>query len=237
MVDNRDQKFFDRRDDRREGQPRPKLETLPPRATHQPIEPANNSATKVIVVFVLGFVAGFAVSQTFFATFQTDTSGVPTDEEVGGYRRSDADAAKSLSGTPGERNMTDTLGVSSSDGTGKGETASSIGKITFGPSAITIESQSAGTAVVVKRLVLGERSWVVIHEDERGRPGRILGAGRFTSGAHADVFVELLRNTVSGGVYYGMIHIDDGDDMFDSKLDTHLPDETGSPIMVRFSAL
>ncbi|MDP3734988.1 MAG: hypothetical protein Q8R39_01005 [bacterium] len=229
MADERDKRNFERR----EGAVRPPFESGPRNISYQPssnqsmpMEPKNNPTTKVIVIFVLGFVAGFAVSQTFLT------------EPPGGSATNDR-TRELTSGVDKSPLESDTRGLPAPDGvaTEENDTVEPSGEIVSGPSAITIESQPAGETVAIKRLVLGERGWVVIHEDERGRPGRILGAGRFLAGVHADVPVELLRSTESGGVYYGMIHTDDGDDLFDAKLDAHLPDETGSPIMVRFSAL
>ena len=236
MPDERDK---DKRNfDRREGAARPPFESgarnvayQPPsrQSYQQPMEPKSNSTTKFIVIFVLGLAAGFAASQTLLADRLDDDKMNDRPREVASALDEGTPEKDILpSPAPGDetavleekRVLTPTLNT---------EIASS-------PSAITIENQPSSSAVEVKRLVLGARSWVVIHEDERGRPGRILGAGRFMAGAHTDVSVELLRGTESGGVYYGMIHIDSGDDTFDSTLDTHLTDESGGPIMMRFSA-
>jgi hypothetical protein len=197
------------------------------------MEQKNSSATKIIIAFVLGFVFGFAVSQTFLSErpaaggdAEGERAGEASDEATGGLQEGGEAGFDFSSGSGAD---VDVLGEFGSGAT--------VGERVSGSSAIAIESQTAGLVALVKHLVLDERSWIAIHEDERGRPGRILGAARFAAGTHTDVSVELIRPTESGGVYYGMIHRDDGDDSFDSKTDLHLADESGSPIMVRFSAI
>ena len=226
--------------ERREGAPRPPFEIGGRNVAYQPpsrqpheqlMEPRTNSTTKFIVIFALGVAAGFAASQMLLSDrLNNDNKTNDRTREVA----SGVDEAAPNSDSP-------SLPVPADNAAALKEKRTSTPRLNIeiasGPSAITIENQPSGSAVEVKRLVLGDRSWVVVHEDERGRPGRILGAGRFMAGVHTDVSVELLRSTEPGGVYYGMIHIDDGDETFDQKLDTHLPDESGSPIMVRFSAL
>lgn len=100
---------------------------------------------------------------------------------------------------------------------------------------IFVTTQTAGTQVVIAKLGLKEKAWVVIHEDSRGRPGNILGARRFEAGEYVAGVIELLRNTTPGGVYYVMIHSDNGDQTFESLSDTALTADDGSPLMERFT--
>jgi hypothetical protein len=98
-----------------------------------------------------------------------------------------------------------------------------------------VTTQAAGNEVVIAQLGLKEKAWVVIHEDSRGRPANILGARRFDAGEHIAASVKLLRNTLAGGVYYVMIHADNGDATFEPLKEVALTSESGSPLMERFT--
>ncbi len=99
---------------------------------------------------------------------------------------------------------------------------------------ITVETQTAGKEVKIGSLSLTDKFWVVVHEDDHGKPLRILGAKSFAAGTHTDVAMKLLRETVTGQVYYAMLHSDDGDGKFDSQKDMPVTESGGAPIMVRF---
>ncbi len=99
---------------------------------------------------------------------------------------------------------------------------------------ISVEIQSAGKEVAVSSVALTGESWIVIHEDEAGKPLRILGAKRLNAGTYTNVVVKLLRETVEGHTYYAMLHGDDGDGLFDSKKDMVETDISGAPIIAKF---
>lgn len=100
---------------------------------------------------------------------------------------------------------------------------------------LSAKDQPAGLKVLIDSATMEEQGWIVIHEDRDGAPGNILGARRFEAGVSAGE-VELLRNTVEGGIYYAMIHTDDGDGQFDHAKDLPLT-ENDAPVMVKFSAI
>jgi hypothetical protein len=98
--------------------------------------------------------------------------------------------------------------------------------------AIVADDQMPGSRVVVKEVRLQKTSWIAVHEDREGAPGRILGVQRLPAGETVDAVVDLLRPTTSG-VYYAMVHTDDGDHVFNYQRDLPLL-ENGSPVLVRF---
>jgi len=104
-----------------------------------------------------------------------------------------------------------------------------------GENTISVVDQPAGLKVIIESATLAEQGWVVIHEDRDGAPGNILGAQRFEPGTSAGE-VELLRNTVEGGLYYAMLHGDDGDGQFDYTKDLAIM-ENDAPVMVTFNAV
>ena len=105
-----------------------------------------------------------------------------------------------------------------------------------GPNAIAVNDQKPGLQVGVSMVVLSQDGWVVIHESEDGKPGRILGAKRFSVGTGLPGTVELLRPTEEGKVYFAMLHADDGDRQFDHAKDLPVKDPQGNAILMRFVA-
>ncbi len=108
------------------------------------------------------------------------------------------------------------------------------GGFLLGKNAIAVEDQVPGNQVTISTAVFDEGGgWVAIHEDRDGKPGNILGAQIFPAGETRSGFVNLLRPTVRG-VYYAMLHRDDGDREFNHAKDAPITDAAGSVIMMRF---
>ncbi|KKW21517.1 MAG: hypothetical protein UY71_C0028G0002 [Parcubacteria group bacterium GW2011_GWB1_52_7] len=125
-----------------------------------------------------------------------------------------------------------TNGAAQTNSSGLGSSAGT--SFILGKNAIAVEDQAPGNQVTISTAVFGEGGgWVAIHEDREGKPGNILGAQVFPAGETRDGFVDLLRPTVRG-VYYAMLHRDDGDRQFDHAKDAPITDNTGSVIMMRF---
>ena len=99
---------------------------------------------------------------------------------------------------------------------------------------LIIANQPAGLSVVVAKANVGDNDWIVIHEDVGGMPGRALGAARFVGGSTSGT-VELLRGTVPGNTYHGLIYKDDGDHIFSIDRDVPVRDSAGNPIQVTFT--
>ncbi len=80
--------------------------------------------------------------------------------------------------------------------------------------SIFAADQKAGMSVTIDSVSVASPSWIVITEDVDGKPARILGAQKVISG-EAKTQVDLLRATVIGQTYHGVIYADDGDGQFD----------------------
>ncbi len=102
-------------------------------------------------------------------------------------------------------------------------------------SIITTPNQKAGDRVVVTKVVSNTEIWATVREDVGGLIGNILGAKRVGAGTSQDVVIELLRPTVAGMKYYVVLFKDDGDGMFDHKVDT-LIESDGSTLVSTFRA-
>jgi hypothetical protein len=92
-------------------------------------------------------------------------------------------------------------------------------------------------AVLVEYASVREPSFIVIHDDANGKAGAIIGTSKLlTPGEHRNVSV--IMRMKAGATYYGMMHADDGNGLFDSVVDNrHLLDTAGMEIMTRFKAL
>jgi len=111
-----------------------------------------------------------------------------------------------------------------------------IDKKVSSESSIVVKDQIAGLRVVIDSITLEGSGWVAVHEDVDGELGNILGAQRFDAGTYKGL-VDLLRNTVEGGVYHAVLYSDDGDKVFDHKKDFLLTDENGNTIESEFNAV
>lgn len=100
---------------------------------------------------------------------------------------------------------------------------------------VDVEDQKAGNQVTVTSALFSQKGWVVIAEDDHGKPARILGAQEFVPGM-ATGTVDLLKPTIAGGSYHAMIYIDNGDNIFDYKVDAPLTDSSGNTVESLFSA-
>jgi preprotein translocase subunit SecG len=104
-----------------------------------------------------------------------------------------------------------------------------------GSNDIAANDQKAGDKVEVTMVTLSVPGWVAIQEDKDGGLGNVLGASRFDPGIHLGE-IELLRGTVSGGVYHAVLYQDNGDKQFDMSTDAPIKNPEGKIIEAKFKA-
>ncbi len=100
--------------------------------------------------------------------------------------------------------------------------------------AIYVSEQAPGERVSISMVRLEKPGFVVIHEDDGGAPGKILGTSQLLSaGENQDIAQILLsRPTQDGETLYAMLHIDDGNGIFDAAKDKPAVDPVGKePVM------
>lgn len=100
---------------------------------------------------------------------------------------------------------------------------------------VVISDQFPGNIVYLSSVQLAQPGWVVIHKDNNGTPGAIIGSAYFEKGINPGK-ITLTSPTVEGGIYYAMIHSDNGDKVFDATKDLPLKDASGNIIMKLFRA-
>lgn len=104
--------------------------------------------------------------------------------------------------------------------------------------SLVVVDQTAGLSVGMSMVSLSQDGWIAIHEKtEDGDMGNILGARRFLEGKYFGSVIDLLRGTESGKTYYAVLHIDDGDSIFDFETEVPARDSSGALIAAQFTAV
>ncbi len=105
----------------------------------------------------------------------------------------------------------------------------------IGANAIYVADQAPSQTLAVAVVHLEKPGFVVIHEDAAGAPGKILGAsGALPTGeTNNPASIPLSRPTRNGETLYAMLHLDDGDSVFDAMKDKPALDSVGAlPVMM-----
>ena len=100
---------------------------------------------------------------------------------------------------------------------------------------IIMNDQYPGNVVYISSVQLVNAGWVVIHADNAGQPGEIIGSAWANAGI-SPVKVTLTKSMLDGKTYYAMLHSDDGDKKFNAAKDMPLKDSAGNIIMKIFHA-
>lgn len=100
---------------------------------------------------------------------------------------------------------------------------------------IVMSDQYPGNVVYISSVQFAKDGWVVIHKDESGKPGAVIGSMYFAKGINPGK-ITLTSSTVEGGIYYAMLYSDDGDKVFDVTKDLPIKDSKGNIITKLFRA-
>jgi uncharacterized surface protein with fasciclin (FAS1) repeats len=95
-----------------------------------------------------------------------------------------------------------------------------------------------GLRVVVPELFVTENGWVVIHRDDAGSPGAVIGYTFVEAGPHYDVVVDLTEDLDGDTVLWAMLHIDAGEAGVYEFPGADAPVQLdGETVMAQFTAL
>lgn len=109
------------------------------------------------------------------------------------------------------------------------DTATSAGMLAE-DNAIVIGAQKPGNVVSASLVHLKTPGYVVVHEDNSGEFGVVLGAsGLLSSGESTHVRIDLLRSVRDGETLYAILHADDGNGRFGNE-DMAFESILGGPI-------
>lgn len=112
----------------------------------------------------------------------------------------------------------------------------SSGAMLVGNNAINVNEQKVGISAIASLVVLENKGYVVVHEMEGGKPGKIIGSSALLpKDQSSNVAISVLPALQEGSNYVAMLHIDNGDGVFDGVSDA--PAKNGADVvMMEFQA-
>ena len=106
-----------------------------------------------------------------------------------------------------------------------------------GKNALNVDEQTIGTVAEISLVILEKNGYVVVHEIVNEEPGKVLGASAFLqAGKSESVGFTLTEPLQEGKNYIAMLHLDNGDGIFNIDTDSVAKndDADGSPVMMEF---
>jgi len=100
---------------------------------------------------------------------------------------------------------------------------------------ISKQDVASFTTVTVAEVASPGPGWVVVHEDDDGAPGKVIGKILVGSGHSEGVAVPLERDIESGEVLFAMLHYDRGSIGEFDDADIPVVDAQGDPVMSQFN--
>lgn len=102
--------------------------------------------------------------------------------------------------------------------------------------AVAVSDYTVGKTVSVAIVLLEKPGYVMIHEDDKGNPGKIIGTSRLLPAQEStNVVVTLTRASKDAEVLYAMLHLDDGDGKFNATTDNPIVDSEGKVVLMNFT--
>lgn len=97
------------------------------------------------------------------------------------------------------------------------------------------DQDASAISVIIDYVKLNTSGFAVIHENENGSPGKILGQSELlSSGEHENVSV--IAKLSAGSSYFVVLHRDDGNGQFDPATDPVLKGSDGKNASAMFNA-
>lgn len=94
------------------------------------------------------------------------------------------------------------------------------------PSIVNPRQSLEGGMVIVDRVYMAQPGWVVIHADEDGEPGPVIGYIEVPEGVSTEVFVQISPDETTETLY-AMLHLDEG-----TEGEFEFPDGPDDPVTV-----
>lgn len=109
--------------------------------------------------------------------------------------------------------------------------------IKTGGNSVYVEDQQSGQSnVVVGFAVLTEPGFVVIHEDDHGIPGKVIGSSNLINGRVEQLSMPISDPLVFDHVYYVILHKDNTNGIFLETEDGFMGDKDQTVVMMSFLA-
>jgi hypothetical protein len=112
------------------------------------------------------------------------------------------------------------------------DSADTVNGMRVEENAVVVTEQVPARTVKVAQVYLAAPGYVVIHEDNDGEAGAILGSSSLLqAGENSNVVVTLSRSTEDGEKLWSMLHSEvNGNATFDSSVDVPVESNLGGPI-------
>lgn len=108
--------------------------------------------------------------------------------------------------------------------------------LVIGKNSIYLADQNPGTVLKVQQVQLEKPGFVVIHKDNGGSFGAIIGSSALLpSGTSSNVPINLKEMTLNGQTLYAMLHADNSDGQFNEGKDIPVKDPAGNDMYMVFS--
>lgn len=98
---------------------------------------------------------------------------------------------------------------------------------------IEVKDQKPGDEAMIDAVSIEKKGYIVVHEDNDGKVGKIVGHSDLLNAGETKS-VTFKMKIHAGLSHWAMLHIDNGDGVFDEKQDLPLKDENGEFIMKSF---
>ena len=193
---------------------------------------SNDSAAADSTARVIGIIIGIVV---IFALAAWGIVALHNRSNTGANTAQNATSTTSGSDTNATSN-TDNSQTSGNTGTNTGasNTQTASQPTTAGGASFTVPSpQAAGATVNVDNLNLSAPTWVIVYDDDNGKPGNILGATLLFPTDKSGL-VYLLRATIPGTTYLASAAVDNGDKAFNLKDESVVTDSSGQQMWITF---
>lgn len=106
----------------------------------------------------------------------------------------------------------------------------------IGKNAIYVSEQLPSKNVTVSLASLEKPGFIVIHESKNGKPAGIVGKSKLLpAGENKNILIDLSRISKDGETFFAMLHLDDGNAVFEAVKDIPATGAKGDPIMMEFT--
>lgn len=106
-----------------------------------------------------------------------------------------------------------------------------------GENAVFVEDQESGAEdVIVGLAVLQEPGFVVIHKDDDGIPGDVIGYSMWILDGAEHFFIGVEEPLEEDEIYYAMLYTDNGDQEWNVQTDLPVTGADGAVTVMTFSA-
>ncbi len=102
--------------------------------------------------------------------------------------------------------------------------------------SLIVPQQAGGASIFIESAFLLDGGYVVIHKDDEGNLGEIIGISEFLrAGANDNFLMDINEEVIEGDILFAMLHTDDGDEVFDPLLDKPTKDRKEDIVLIKFN--